>query len=145
MISLGLVYLISQNLGVLLSFTSSHRKHLKKYEHGHILSTLYREFPAFRRAFWEFSREKYEIQLYFVNHENCLRALKETESFAKAHKQKNSDTVTSEDLLNFNMRNEFDLIRSQCPLLHNVVSGAMGVSKADLEVSHFSYNHFVYL
>lgn len=62
------------------------------------------------------------------------RALKETANFAHRFKQKQPGAVTEEDLLAFNMREEFDLLRTHCPLLFNAVCGAMGLGEGELEV-----------
>lgn len=67
-------------------------------------------------------------------HQSFSRALTETATFAHNFKQKLPGSVTEEDLLSFNMRQEFDILRTQCPVLFNAVCGAMGLDKGDLEV-----------
>ena len=63
-----------------------------------------------------------------------FRASSESVEFAKAFKQKLPETVTSDDLLKFSMRDEFMLMREKCPILFNVVCGGMGLDEGDLEV-----------
>ena len=62
------------------------------------------------------------------------RAKEESDAIAKNFKQKTPETISEEDLLTFNLRNEFQLLRSQCPILYCVVAGAMGLGQNQLEV-----------
>ena len=63
-----------------------------------------------------------------------LRAMEESAAMAKKFKQKTPATISEEDLLAFNLRNEFQLLCSQCPLLYGVLAGAMGPGEDQLEV-----------
>ena len=64
----------------------------------------------------------------------ACRSLKESSDFAKNFKQKLPANISEEDLLNFSVRQEYDLLRAQCPLLFHVVTGAMGLTVGELEV-----------
>ena len=62
------------------------------------------------------------------------RAKEESDAMAKNFKQKTPETISEEDLLSFNLRDEFQLLRSECPLLYRVLAGAMGLREDQLEV-----------
>ena len=62
------------------------------------------------------------------------RALAESKEFCKNFKQPLPETITSEELLGFNMREEFEVLKANCPLLFSVVSGAMGLGEGQSEV-----------
>ena len=64
----------------------------------------------------------------------ACRSLKESSNFAKNFKQKLPANISEEDLLNFSVRQEYDILRVQCPLLFHVVTGAMGLTVGELEV-----------
>ena len=64
------------------------------------------------------------------------RALLESDSFAKNFKQPLPETISNEDLLQYNIREEFDVLGCNSPLLFHVVSGAMGLDQKQCEV-HF--------
>ena len=56
--------------------------------------------------------------------------------FAKAFKQPSPESITPDELLQFNLRAEFDVLQQNCPLLFHVVSGAMGLNQEQSQV-HF--------
>ena len=64
---------------------------------------------------------------------------KESSNFAKQFKQKLPANISEEDLLNFSVRQEYDILRVQCPLLFHVVTGAMGLTEGELEVLKGSF------
>lgn len=79
-------------------------------------------------------KSRYTPFVESIFHVCSSRALTETANFAQKFKQQLPGTVTEEDLLSFDMRREFDLLRTHCPLLFNVVSGAMGLGEGELKV-----------
>ena len=60
--------------------------------------------------------------------------MEESAAIAKNFKQKTPATISEEDLLTFNLRNELQLLRCQCPLLYGVLAGSMGLREDQLEV-----------
>ena len=49
----------------------------------------------------------------------------EAAKLAKSHKQKLPENISMEELLNFNLKAEFDILRDGAPMLYHVVSGAI--------------------
>ena len=62
------------------------------------------------------------------------RALTEAAKLAKSHRQKLPENISMEELLHFNLKAEFDILRDGAPMLYHVVSGAMGLKKGKLKV-----------
>ena len=62
------------------------------------------------------------------------RALKESNEFARNFKQPLPETVTSEDLFDYDVRREFDILRKNCPIVFNAIAGGMGLSKEQSQV-----------
>ena len=62
------------------------------------------------------------------------RATAESSHFSKNFKQPLPENITHEELLQFNIRREFDVLKRHCPLLFHVVSGAMGLDQMQCEV-----------
>ena len=62
------------------------------------------------------------------------RAMEESARFTKTFKQPTPESITPDELLQFNLRAEFDALKHNCPLLFHVVSGAMGLSQSQSEV-----------
>ena len=58
----------------------------------------------------------------------------ESTAFCKHFKQPLPETITSEELLGFNLREEFAVLKANCPVLFSVVSGAMGLGERQAEV-----------
>ena len=65
---------------------------------------------------------------------NSCRALEESDALSKNFKQPLPETITSEELFGFNMRDEFELLRVNSPVLFSVVTGAMGLGGKESEV-----------
>ena len=85
--------------------------------------------------FW---RQSLKLIFYYLQQEyqKCLyaRALTEAAKLAKSHKQTLPENISMEELLNFNLMAEFDILRDGAPMLYHVVSGAMGLKKGMLQV-----------
>ena len=62
------------------------------------------------------------------------RALEEAANLSRSHKQKLPESISREDLMSFNLLSEFDVLRSEAPMLYNVVAGAMGLHERQLQV-----------
>ena len=53
------------------------------------------------------------------------------------------ETITREDLLDFDMLAEFKILREHAPLLYHVVAGAMGLEGDQLEVELVNLQHII--
>ena len=53
------------------------------------------------------------------------------------------ETITREDLLNFDMLAEFKILRKHAPLLYHVVAGAMGLEEDQLKVELDNLQHII--
>ena len=74
---------------------------------------------------------KKTIDTYLITY---CRALAESKAFCKMFKQPLPETITPEELLGFNMKEEFRVLKANCPFLFSVVSGAMGLGQRQAEV-----------
>ena len=70
------------------------------------------------------------------------RALEESATLAKKFKQKTPESITEDDLLAFNLRDEFHHLRKQSPLLYHVLAGSMGLGKDQLQVKGIEQFNF---
>ena len=62
------------------------------------------------------------------------RARLESTSVAQLHKQKLPSSVTEEDVLSFDMEQEYREVKSIAPLLTYTVAGSLNLKVADLQV-----------
>ena len=62
------------------------------------------------------------------------RARAESAYLAKHFTQKGPSTVTEQDLVSYNIRDEFLILKNNAPLLMHAVAGSMNLRNADLEV-----------
>ena len=71
------------------------------------------------------------------------RALKESDEFARNFKHPLPETVTSEDLFDYDVKREFDILRKNCPIVFNAIAGGMGLSKEQSQVPQKSVTWFM--
>ena len=112
------------------------RGQLAKYRFDRVLNTLWTEFnKSFHLAFYKFALEKYWMISCHMHLPSYYRASEESKDLAKNFKQPTPQSITKEEVMNFKLRDEFQTLRSNCPLLYHVVCGALELGEDKLEVT----------
>ena len=111
------------------------RKHLARNTYDKVLETLWTEFKGFPTAFYKFAMDRYCKISYHIHLPSSFRASEESTALAKNFKQPTPHSLTREDLMNFKLRDEFETLRSNCPLQYHVVCGALELGEDQLQVT----------
>ena len=120
--------------GVPLNIIFISRGQLSSYKFDRVLNTLWTEFEGFRPAFYKFALDKYSKISYHMHLPSYFRASQESSALAKNFKQPTPQSITKKEVMNFKLRDEFETLRSNCPLLYHVVCGALELGEDQLEV-----------